>query len=248
MIPKMLEKTRAYERELDREVKRKEDRLLTAMLMSYELFEEKLNTFPYNDGQTLNIFKAMFASIPALRTQAEAKYGVDELSLIQVNKEVASTLKAMCRTTTNNSMNCFYHYGNGVNVLEFEFIAPNNKNYLIDMNTYIELEECRQWLSERKEFDVKLVTIDGRKQNDSLADFLYTDYYNNLYSHDASKPITRDKTGFSVDMDVVNNRLIEMKYRPFAVPKIEYKAVTVEELRGMKDNSIEEEQDERDDI
>lgn len=253
MMPKMLEATRAYEQRLDREVKRSEDRLLSgmSMLMSYELFEEKLNTFPY-DSQTLNVFKAMYASVPTLRAQIEAKYGVDEPPSIQVDKEVASTLKAICRTTTNNSMNCYYDYYNGNYTLEFEFTAPNNKNYFIDLNTYMELEECRHWLSEKKEFDVKLVDVRGRELNDSLADFLYTNYYENLYTSkkDTYKPIIRDKTGFFVNMDAVNDRLIEMKYRPFIVPKTKYRVATLDEFREMEREMEmrDKEQDERDDI
>ena len=247
MMPKMLEATRVYEQELDREVKRKDDRLLSgmALLMSYELFDKKLATFPY-DSQTLNVFKAMYASIPALRAQAEAKYGIDEPSSKQIDKEVASTLKAICRTTTNNSMNCYYNYCNGLYTLEFEFTAPNNKNYFIDLNTYMELEECKKWLSEKKEFDVKLVSVQGTEENNSLADFLYTSYYENLYTSkkDTYKPITRDKTGFFVNMDAVNDRLIEMKYRPFIVPKTKYRVATLDEFREME--MRDKEQDERD--
>lgn len=249
MMPKMLEATRAYEQRLDREITRNEDRLRNAMLMSYELFEKKLDTFPY-DSQTLNVFKAMYASVPALRAQAEAKYGIDESSSQQVDNEVTSTLKAICRTTTNNSMNCYYEHCGDNYVLEFEFTAPNNKNYFIDLNTYMELEECKHWLSKKKEFDIKLVSVQGTEENDSLADFLYTNYYENLYTSkkDTYKPITRDKAGFFVNMDAVNDRLIEMKYRPFIVPKTKYRVATLDEF-GKMEREMEmrgKEQDERD--
>lgn len=255
MIPKILDATRAYEFELGE----RNGNLSFDKMMPYEMFEEKMNNFPF-DGQELNVFKAMYKSIPTLRTQIEAKYGVDEPYSIRVDNEVASTLKTMCRKLAGDSVNCYYGYHDGKYSLEFEFLAPHIRNkihfdfrmipYKVDMGTYIELEECKQWLSKKEEFDVRLVSMDGKKQDDRLVDFLYTSYFNSLYSakDNSPKPIVRDKTGFSVDMDAVNDRLIEMNYRPFAVPKIEYKAVTVEELRGVKDNSIEEEQDERDDI
>lgn len=235
MKPKMLEASRVYEQELDKN--RLDEALPNRMMITYELFEQEVSKY----DKALEALKAMYEALPILRAQAEEKSSIP----VNVHNEVQATVRTLCNKLTDSNMRCYYDDNNphiyrnttdnAIDDLDVEFNV-DGRRYLIQMSDYIDMEQCRQWLSQREEFGVNLVSMGGVEQNDTLADLLYTSYFNN------EKLITRDESGFSVDMDAVNDRLMEMKYRPFAVPKVEYKAITAEELMEMRNNELENEE------